>query len=127
MSSRITGVGGTGEQSYETPYTLEDASPESEGDTESTSSAALTADSDSCSSLLVMATASAVSPVRTHGGGIGTQIRRGEFGPSMRPGSIGEVRLKRTHDSGVKFGLVWYLEALVVSTLASSSEDSVAR
>ncbi|XP_048458446.1 protein inturned isoform X3 [Rhincodon typus] len=51
MSSRITGVGGTGEQSYETPYTLEDASPESEGDTESTSSAALTADTDSCSSL----------------------------------------------------------------------------
>ncbi|XP_048392327.1 protein inturned isoform X1 [Stegostoma tigrinum] len=51
MSSRTMGVGGTGEQSYETPYTLEDASPESEGDTESTSSAALTADTDSCSSL----------------------------------------------------------------------------
>ncbi|XP_060707402.1 protein inturned isoform X3 [Hemiscyllium ocellatum] len=51
MSSRITGVGGTGERSYETPGALEDARPESEGDAESTSSAELTTDTDSCSSL----------------------------------------------------------------------------
>ncbi|XP_043530123.1 protein inturned isoform X3 [Chiloscyllium plagiosum] len=51
MSSRITGVGGTGERSYETPGSLEDARPESEGDAESTSSAELTTDTDSCSSL----------------------------------------------------------------------------
>eukprot|EP00061_Rhincodon_typus_P007502 g29262.t1 len=58
------------------------------------------------------------------GGGIG-----GEFGPSVRPGSIsggyrGEVSLKRPY-GGVKFWWVPYLVASVAPALARPIGDSL--